>query len=423
MFKRDMTSPPDAERGVDGRSSVGAVAMLVGLPLLVYYVWICLSDYAGALVIPTSVAEWARLLGRVPAPTPRAVAIVLGWLLIQGLLHVLLPGKRRDGMPLADGARLPYKMNGWLTWWLTWAGLAALVGLGGIPATILADQLGPLLTAANLVAFALSAGLCLYGRAPYGGPAAALRCYVIGTDLNPRIGLLDLKFFFEGRPGLIGWIAINLSLAAKQRELHGLVTTPMILVNAFALLYVADYFWNEEAILTTWDIRHERFGWMLCWGNLVWVPFIFTIQAQYLVGHPRDLPRWGTVCLVVLDLVGYAVFRGANLQKHRFRLNPDALVWGRKPEYIATADGSRLLVSGWWGRARHLNYLGDLLMALAWCLPCGFAHPLPYFYLGYSVILLVHRERRDCARCAAKYGQAWDAYCRRVPWRIVPGLY
>jgi protein-S-isoprenylcysteine O-methyltransferase Ste14 len=129
------------------------------------------------------------------------------------------------------------------------------------------------------------------------------------------------------------------------------------------------------------------------------------------------------VCLVVLDLVGYAVFRGANLQKHRFRLNPDALVWGRKPEYIATADGSRLLVSGWWGRARHLNYLGDLLMALAWCLPCGFAHPLPYFYLGYSAILLVHRERRDCARCAAKYGQAWDAYCRRVPWRIVPGLY
>ncbi len=40
-------------------------------------------------------------------------------------------------------------------------------------------------------------------------------------------------------------------------------------------------------------------------------------------------------------------------------------------ETIATATGKRLLVSGWWGFVRHPNYLGDLLMALAWSLPCG----------------------------------------------------
>ena len=197
----------------------------------------------------------------------------------------------------------------------------------------------------------------------------------------------------------------------------------MILVNAFALLYVADYFFHEEAILTTWDIRHEKFGWMLCWGNLVWVPFTFTIQAQYLVSHPHELPLWGTVALVGLDLAGYAIFRSANLQKHRFRRDPAALIWGRRPDYITTANGALLLVSGWWGIARHLNYLGDLVMGLAWCLPCRFAHPLPYFYVLYSVAVLVHRERRDHAMCAAKYGPAWEAYCRRVPWRILPGIY
>jgi len=41
----------------------------------------------------------------------------------------------------------------------------------------------------------------------------------------------------------------------------------------------------------------------------------------------------------------------------------------------------------------------------------------------YSVAVLVHRERRDHAMCAAKYGPAWEAYCRRVPWRIIPGVY
>lgn len=38
---------------------------------------------------------------------------------------------------------------------------------------------------------------------------------------------------------------------------------------------------------------------------------------------------------------------------------------------IPTATGKSLLVSGWWGVVRHPNYLGDLIMALAWSLPCG----------------------------------------------------
>jgi Delta14-sterol reductase len=62
-------------------------------------------------------------------------------------------------------------------------------------------------------------------------------------------------------------------------------------------------------------------------------------------------------------------------------------------------------------------------MGLAWCLPCGFASPVPYFYVAYLAVLLVHRERRDHARCAETYGPDWDAYCARVRWRIVPGLY
>jgi protein-S-isoprenylcysteine O-methyltransferase Ste14 len=72
---------------------------------------------------------------------------------------------------------------------------------------------------------------------------------------------------------------------------------------------------------------------------------------------------------------------------------------------------------------RHVNYLGDLMMGLAWCLPCGFTRPVPYFYVVYLAVLLVHRERRDHARCAETYGPDWDAYCARVRWRIVPGLY
>jgi protein-S-isoprenylcysteine O-methyltransferase Ste14 len=127
--------------------------------------------------------------------------------------------------------------------------------------------------------------------------------------------------------------------------------------------------------------------------------------------------------LAAFDLTGYAIFRGSNLQKHRFRRSADTTIWGRPPEYIQTQRGTKLLVSGFWGIARHSNYLGDLMMGLAWCMTTGFSRVLPYFYFIYFFILLVHRERRDHHYCARKYGDDWDTYTSRVRWRILPFVY
>ena len=216
---------------------------------------------------------------------------------------------------------------------------------------------------------------------------------------------------------------IDLALAFKQYQLHGHVSVAMVLVCLFHFFYVADYYFHEEAIVTTWDIRHENFGWLLCWGVLFLVSFTYTLQAFYLLNHTDSLSPFAAVGIFALNALGYYIFRSTNIQKHHFRTDPNRPIWGRKPEYIRTQRGTMLLLSGWWGIARHLNYLGDLMMGLAWCLPCGFRHPLPYFYIAYFTILLVHRERRDHAMCAERYGADWDEYCRRVRWRILPGVY
>lgn len=56
--------------------------------------------------------------------------------------------------------------------------------------------------------------------------------YMMGVEFNPRIGKwFDFKLFFNGRPGIVAWTLINLSFAAKQRELYGHVTNSMVLVN------------------------------------------------------------------------------------------------------------------------------------------------------------------------------------------------
>jgi delta14-sterol reductase/lamin-B receptor len=403
--------------------TAGPLLMMVALPPFTYYLYICLADFGGALVVPASVEEARRLLARIPPPTPAAVALYGGWLLLQAALQQWAPGRLAPGLPLEDGSRLTYRLNGWLTFWITLALAVGAAAAGLVPPAVAYDHFGTLLTTANIVAFAGSLFLYFQGQGAGATTGNPVRDYFMGPLLNPRLADFDLKYFCESRPGLILWVLFDLSFAAAQYQRHGTLATPILLVTAFQLLYVADYFLHEEAILSTWDIRRERFGWMLCWGDLVWVPFTYTLQAYYLVDHPHELPWVATVAIVALNLAGYTIFRGTNIQKHRFRLDPAAPVWGRKPEYIRTAQGGLLLTSGWWGLARHFNYLGDLLMALAWCLPAGFAHPVPWFYFAFMIALLVHRERRDNAACLEKYGADWDAYCRKVRWRILPGVY
>ncbi len=361
---------------------MSAIAFMLVLPLLTVSLWMGATS-ASAL----------------PLPTPTSAVLYGCWLAFQAVLYAVVPGKVREA------AGLRYTLNGWTCLWVTLAAALLVVERGWVSSTAAYDLFGPLLATANIFAFACSFGL--YARGRRVGMSA--QDYFKGLALNPRLGGFDLKFFCEGRPSLLLWLLFNLSMAAKQYQLHGALSLSMVLVNVFQALYVADYFFHEEAVLSTWDMRHEKFGWMLCWGTLVWVPFTYGLQALYLVNHPYAPSPMFAAAVVVLNTAGYLIFRGANLQKHRFRQDP--------------AQGGRLLASGWWGAARHPNYLGDLCMALAWCLACGFNHLLPYFYFFSLLALLLQRERRDHARCLAAYGEEWKTYCRAVPARIVPGFY
>jgi steroid 5-alpha reductase family enzyme len=65
--------------------------------------------------------------------------------------------------------------------------------------------------------------------------------------------------------------------------------------------------------------------------------------------------------IVALKALGYLVFRGANSQKDLFRRNPGhPRVASLRT--LPTERGTKLIVSGWWGIARHINYTGDWMM-------------------------------------------------------------
>jgi Delta14-sterol reductase len=286
--------------------------------------------------------------------------------------------------------------------------------------------------------------------------------FFIGRELNSRITLpipfvseasrtIDIGVFCEMRPGLLGWIILNLSHVAHQYRTYGHATDSILFITVAQSFYVLDSYYMEPAILTTMDIIMDGFGFMLCFGDLVWVPFLYSTQTRYLAMYPAQMGLSGIALSLAVTGLGYYIFRGANNEKNRFRTNPeDPQI--KHLKYITTKSGSKLLTSGWWGTARHINYLGDWLMSWGYCLPTGFAgytiieaintstgelekqavqtaeargwgSVFTYFYILYFGILLIHREQRDEEKCAKKYGKDWEKYTSLVRSKIIPGIY
>ncbi|MEX1365225.1 MAG: DUF1295 domain-containing protein, partial [Nannocystaceae bacterium] len=375
----------------------GALVLTVVMPIASFYLWSAVAHHGGSLWLPRSLGD---LIAMFPAPTVASVALLAGWLAVQGALYVLGPGPVVRGRPAHDGRQAEYRINGLFAFAVSTVALVAALYLDLLSASWVLQQWGPLLTLCTLFAVVASALCHVAGRrrgAAERSTGNPVYDFFLGTMLNPRLGRHDLKFFFESRVGMGVWAAFAVILPAAQLETHGTLSTAMIVVSLCQFLYIVDFFIFEANLLSMIDIIEENLGFMLWHAFLVWMPFNFTLQQQYLLEVDPSLPTIAAVALLVLNVVGYYIFRSANLQKQQFRRDPTLPIWGKTPRSLQTKRGTKLLLSGWWGVARHANYLGDMTMAFAWCLACGFGSLVPYFYVLYFVPLLLDRERRDHA--------------------------
>jgi len=410
----------------------GALFVTLAVPLTTYSLYFLCNDSSGGC-LPSLWAIPPRFFGAVKDQNwwfglfeLRPTALYLAWYLYCVAAWVFLPGAWVEGVQMRDGNKKSYKVNAFSTFLLTMGITAgALWSQGPSSFAYLYDHWVGLTTASLLMAIFQS--FACYFTSYQGGKLLALGGntgnfiydFFIGRELNPSIGRFDVKYFNELRPGLILWILLNISAACEQYTRTGGITDSMVLINVFQFIYVADGLYNEPAILTTMDITTDGFGFMLAVGDLVWVPFVYSLQARFLAFNPVSLGPSLTTAVLALNLTGYYIFRVSNSEKDVFRngKNPKNL------KYLTTERGSKLITSGWWGRSRHPNYLGDLLMGLAWSLTTGFSTPLTYFYPAYFLILLVHRQMRDDENCEKKYGKDWQRYQKLVPWRIIPYIY
>lgn len=456
--KQSITIPSQGDWGRAWSISLfdflGCLALLVFSPFVVLYFYISAFSYNGSLVAPiqawlsgelTLSDVWIKL----PSFSSKALTIIGIWFVLQVLLalipdklHTIFPnyqGGKQKGATTPAGNRLWYNINGMQAWFISHLlFFSGAFYFNWFSPSIIFDHWGPILIIANLIGF--SVGLLAYAKA-YLFPSFpedrkfsgnVIFDFFMGIELNPRIGPLDIKLFFNGRPGIVAWTLINFSFAFAQYERHGFISNSMILVNILHALYVLYFFWKEAWYLNTIDIHHDHFGWYLSWGDSVWLPYMYTLQGLFLVFQPVQLSLGYALFVLTLGLVGFWIFLSANNQKDHFRRKDGhVLIWNKKPSFIpcqyTTKDGevrqSKLLVSGWWGMARHMNYTGDLILSLAYSMACGYEFFFPYFYFFYMILLLSHRCLRDEDRCRNKYGKAWEQYCQKVPYRIIPGIF
>ena len=470
------STAPAAHSEYEFGGPLGAVAIIIFLPLVVYMLYFgctktdCVTKWSDAYELPFKL--YAGLTGP-NSPSLwswKAFLAVFLWIKLHFILYLVLPGATVPGVKLADGSHLNYYINAHLAFWLCVAVFVVLPAAGlyykepsTITLSLVYDHYLELTSAAIAYSFAMAA-YCYAASfrrgellAAGGQTGNAVYDFFIGRALNPRIGMLDLKVACELRPGLIGWMLLNLGMAFKQYERDGTVSGSMIAVNLGQAYYVWDALANEQAILTTMDVTTDGFGFMLAFGDLAWVPFTYSLQvrarrrhrpplarscspvaaiinatltprspslssqARILVDHDPQLPWWALVLVLALNVLGLCIFRGANSEKDAFRRNPNAPEVAHL-QFLPTKRGTRLLTSGWWGMARKINYTGDWLMGLSWCLTCGGASPVAYFYAIYFAVLLIHRAVRDDHFCSVKYGADWETYKQKVPYVFVPGI-
>ncbi len=336
-----------------------------------------------------------------PSNILQSAELLLGYIGLLFVLAKLLPGKGQLGVKNADNSQVLYRLNGFSTFLC----VVALVFFGSyfglFSLSTIYDHFFGLLLSANVFAFAMTFLLYAKGRrtgsSRRDGVLGSVADMFFGLELNPGLLGVDLKLF-SYRPSLIGLGLLNVSFAVVQYQRYGTLSAAMILYQVFYFIYLANYFQFEYGMVFTWDIIAERFGWMLVWGDYVLVPFFYSLPGWYLVDRMQPMPAWSMAALSILYVIGFCLFRGSNEQKHQFKQDPKARIFGKPAEAL----GGKLLVSGFWGIGRKLNYTGELCMYWSWTLTCGFDSVLPYLLPLWLLGLFSHRARRDEKRCAAK---------------------
>jgi delta24(24(1))-sterol reductase len=111
---------------------------------------------------------------------------------------------------------------------------------------------------------------------------------------------------------------------------------------------------GEECIPQTWDMYHEKWGFMVIFWNFAGVPFTYVYSVVYMASHDPSTYRFSTPIYVLLFttlLTAYYIWDTSMSQKSRFKMQTQGIQTFRNtfpqlprgtnknPTYIKKAHG------------------------------------------------------------------------------------
>jgi len=402
----------------------------------------------GCLSNPLGCGNSVVAKGMSVVPTLPAIKFVLSFMGVALVLERLLPGKIECGPETLTG-HVPKYVDNAVLHCVVYTALFYLgsnIGFGNLyDFGVIYDLFPGSLAFLNLFGlvfciFLTVKGIYFPSTQDSGSSGSLFKDFVWGTELYPRIFGLDLKRFVNCRFSMTFWQLAGLSYFYRSYTMHGNTMDWGLFYSALSqYLYLFKFFLWEMGYMRSIDIIVDRAGFEIQWGCLVWVPAVYTLHMRFLVQYPSGLSFIAATYLFIISIAGVVLNYMADRERDVFRAtNGEALVWGKKPNFIKatytiidrkTGESSQktslLLASGFWGVARHFQYFFELTAAWSWCL---LANPfqngiLVLFYAVFLTYLLIDRAERDSNKCHLKYGKYYEEYCLLVTYKILPGIY
>jgi protein-S-isoprenylcysteine O-methyltransferase Ste14 len=340
------------------------------------------------------------------------------------LLHLVIPAKRHAGYVKSEatGEVLKYRTNGRFVLLASVILWFALGYFKIVPYVWLYENRWLGLVGACAIGLAFSLYIVL--RYPSSGKSFfADLWFGRSKDVQIKDGFVDAKVWFY----LVGAVMLQLnvlSFAAFHLITVRNINPGFLLGCGMLTWFCVEYLIFERVHLWTYDFIAERVGFKLGFGCLAFYPYFYTVALWFTAPLPNPgLPVWVMVLFGVLFLGGWVLTRGANMQKFFFKTAPDRTFLWITPKMLSD-DKNSLLVNGFWGASRHINYLGEVIQAVAIALAAGyFGIWMVWLYPIYYVALFLSRQADDDKVCRAKYGELWDEYTAKVKYKIIPGVY
>jgi len=111
----------------------------------------------------------------------------------------------------------------------------------------------------------------------------------------------------------------------------------------------------------------------------------------------------------IIYILGMSIETISEVQRKRFKENKD--------------NKGRVCNTGWWAKARHINYggytlwrMGYAMAAGGWIAGLGTAAWHAWHFVRHSSVAM-----NDYM--SEKYGEQWEGYKKEVPWLLLPGIY